>query len=394
MLKELEGAVHQIQEALFSANVKGDMDVIIPEAAMATLKAEWDMQPVFRPPEPPGPVSSRAFCMRGFLGSVCTIRTPEKSRQPDSSLEPGQRWQARCGSGAFARLADLPSIDTPEKMEQVLKTGSLADDHNEHLRLAMQTPGHPIHRDIATEFRRSASALLDRAASALPRESFAELLGHIAEEGQRLSKDVEYRARTLDDLAAKMADSAAVSIRDAALEEAASRIEASDCDWDSDVIASFAGSIRALKSKPATVMASLRPECGVEQNAGPAHDLGLSRAEEEEEILSSGGGFSHVSGKTTQAGEAPATDVCDAKWCSREKRHEGFCKLPPEPQTQPVVHDFGWALARMREGKKVRRASWVNGSFLRFNGYLVSDRESLPEVKTEHLLATDWQVVE
>lgn len=73
---------------------------------------------------------------------------------------------------------------------------------------------------------------------------------------------------------------------------------------------------------------------------------------------------------------------------------------------KPKLHDFGWALRRMREGKKVARASWYNGSHIPHEnsiganmglfGVVRADTEgnSRTCVSMSDLLATDWQLYE
>lgn len=143
-------------------------------------------------------------------------------------------------------------------------------------------------------------------------------------------------------------------IRDAALEEAAAKGDLYAERYDADAAypegrahakagRAIAGAIRALKSKSAPL------------------DLGLT-PEEDDEIISSGGGFSHLSGQTTQAGPAPqpSDDPGELpKDCIEGRRtyqqcHEGLC-------SHLVVHDSGWALAQMRAGKKVVVPEWWAG---------------------------------
>lgn len=236
-------------------------------------------------------------------------------------------------------------------------------------------------------------------------------------------------------------------VRDAALEEAASLIASGY--WHShlgpaETISDACQRIRALKSKPAPV------------------DLHLS-AKDEEEILASGGGFSHVSGKTTQSGPAPQpsknpgefdpTPRAHLNGCVMDTNHMGPCiafqpsDTKPEPvqclvpgcdkphqhegphseSSAPViteetlrtlrerretradigrqidalatsdVHDFGWALAQMRAGKKVRRRVWdpkAAWSCVRDEDGGMWGRASVHGLDWVAVLATDWQVVE
>lgn len=75
-----------------------------------------------------------------------------------------------------------------------------------------------------------------------------------------------------------------------------------------------------------------------------------------------------------------------------KQRYEAMQSSEPEP-----IHDFGWALARMREGKKVRLANWVSGCW-----HLVGDQilDNFNTVVSQRQLAMmaafsdGWQVVE
>lgn len=62
-------------------------------------------------------------------------------------------------------------------------------------------------------------------------------------------------------------------------------------------------------------------------------------------------------------------------------------------------HGFGWALARMKEGKRVRRASWENprDSFgIDPEGEIIFGRHmnTLSVLDASHILATNWELAE
>lgn len=189
----------------------------------------------------------------------------------------------------------------------------------------------------------------------------------------------------------------ASAIRDAALEDAA--IAATDMLASTAPHLDIPDAIRALKSKTAKC-SGLAGACRyAEKHDGLCHptmDWPKPATAETQEVLSSGGGFSHVSGKTTQQGLAPCGihmgNEKSTAHCTREAGHDGehrhyqpdgrYLTEQPNP-----VHDFGWALARMREGKKVRRQCWVRGQYWALAlGSTVLAREDV--------FATDWQVVE
>lgn len=134
------------------------------------------------------------------------------------------------------------------------------------------------------------------------------------------------------------------SIRDAALEEAAhvlGDIPLTPLPEVMRVVREGRERIRALKSKPAPV------------------DLRLS-ANDDEEILASGGGFSHVSGKTTQAKPAPQPSKNPGEF-DRVVVAVDFGSGPSRTVVAEPVHDSGWALAQMRAGKKVVVPEWWAG---------------------------------
>lgn len=205
--------------------------------------------------------------------------------------------------------------------------------------------------------------------------------------------------------------------RDAALEEAAATAAALIDERDSHAVCARADTIakriRALKSKSAPL------------------DLGLT-PEEDDEIISSGGGFSHLSGQTTQAGPAPEekpimdcstgeTVQCLVPGCDKPHQHEGphsgggapviteetLRTLRERRETRADVgrqidalatsdvHDFGWALAQMRAGKKVRRKGSATPAVLDSQaidmGWVQLGRGRL---SWESMSATDWEVAE
>lgn len=197
--------------------------------------------------------------------------------------------------------------------------------------------------------------------------------------------------------------------RDAALEEAVVEVAEAGADMESPQLATrIRDRIRALKSKPAPL------------------DLGLT-PEEDDEIISSGGGFSHLSGQTTQAGPAPQpsdnpgelqqaaptwepdspTDLPDEEQPPRTLTQEQERELAERRATRADVgrqidalatsdvHDFGWALAQMRAGKKVRRKGSATPAVLDSQaidmGWVQLGRGRL---SWESMSATDWEVAE
>jgi hypothetical protein len=56
--------------------------------------------------------------------------------------------------------------------------------------------------------------------------------------------------------------------------------------------------------------------------------------------------------------------------------------------------DFGWALARMREGERVRRAGWLSVEWIAIRGDEIRDEDGALCRFNDNkpLLATDWEL--
>ena len=92
--------------------------------------------------------------------------------------------------------------------------------------------------------------------------------------------------------------------------------------------------------------------------------------------------------------------------CRYAEKHNGTCqpiverpKPAPQPSGNPgelpqsePVHDFGWALAQMRAGRKVRRKNEDGTISLHPNGFGFGGNDIL--LTSGDLLATDWEVAE
>lgn len=79
---------------------------------------------------------------------------------------------------------------------------------------------------------------------------------------------------------------------------------------------------------------------------------------------------------------------CDAKRFADSRSHV----VPVYVTVRQVKrgHDFGWALKRMREGKRVRRATWTDDGS-RWSLHTVESSVTLPR---DAILATDWVLTE
>lgn len=156
-------------------------------------------------------------------------------------------------------------------------------------------------------------------------------------------------------------------VRDAALEEAAKNLDS--CFFHGHL--SVGGTvtqaqqyIRALKSKPAT-----------------EHPSWCRHAP-------------HHPGECEASKDKPVPETkCPIAKCSFSASHLGPCSHhTPEP-----LHDFGWALARMREGKAVARPDWIRmeaWKCVRDDDGKFWFRGTTQPFTPENVLATDWQVVE
>lgn len=149
----------------------------------------------------------------------------------------------------------------------------------------------------------------------------------------------------------------ATDIRDAALEEAAARFDRSAATLTAWQVRSF---IRALKSKPAPKWEPDSPT-----------DLPDEQ----------------------QAPREPPPEKLRELFEHREAREEAARRL--DALATSDAHDFGWALAQMRAGKKVRRPVWEHPYFYRFTGSRIEDESGVSAVvHWENILATDWEVAE
>jgi hypothetical protein len=65
---------------------------------------------------------------------------------------------------------------------------------------------------------------------------------------------------------------------------------------------------------------------------------------------------------------------------------------------RPKLHDFAWALRRMREGKRVRREAWRSGYhiFVKYDVLCDGNPSTRPryDVAGSNVLALDWQLYE
>lgn len=150
----------------------------------------------------------------------------------------------------------------------------------------------------------------------------------------------------------------ATDIRDAALEEAAARFDRSAATLTAWQVRSF---IRALKSKPAPKWEPDSPT-----------DLPDEQ----------------------QAPREPPPEKLRELFEHREAREEAARRL--DALATSDAHDFGWALAQMRAGKKVRRRVFIPGAHYRWDGGYVLNHTSTPQdlMPWNDLTATDWEVAE
>lgn len=153
--------------------------------------------------------------------------------------------------------------------------------------------------------------------------------------------------------------------RDAALEEAANTAEAVIDERDSCYVRArsetIAFRIRALKSKPAPKWEPDSPT-----------DLPDEQ----------------------QAPREPPPEKLRELFEHREAREEAARRL--DALATSDAHDFGWALAQMRAGKKVRRRVFIPGAHYRWDGGCVLSHTSTPQdlMPWNDLTATDWEVAE
>lgn len=345
MLKEFEKAVREFQTALAEAGITGNVDVTLPREPMLKLYTEWLEAPVMR--FGPHYGFERSVFEFPGAGGTWTIRherpTPGKIAEPPAlfcaeRLIADEHWKRGHDSGkktgmdiAAERLGPLL---WPAWESMTPRPDPEAVLNAVEIRLkALRTPLDAIQAEARDAANQHTAAIL------------ATMLGMKSPpaDGWDLSKALSRTKEALD---------SSTKLRNAALEEAAQHEDEHRPNCGHCIGCRAGNSIRALKSKSAPdsrpKQVDYCPEC---EKLKTAHGMSCSQ---------------------------------DVK--PEPSGYHGEC------HSQPIVHDFGWALAQMRAGKKVRRSCWVNGSWLRYNGYIVSDRESLPEVKTDHIVATDWEV--
>lgn len=234
--------------------------------------------------------------------------------------------------------------------------------------------------------------------------------------------------------------------RDAALEEAARAIlhakredrrdlyperaeyEANFCGWTAGANAAL-DAIRALTSKPAPtrvkhsqrggflVLTTNNPREGwpIVINAvsvdAAQRAIGLLRAGEESKPAPQPSENPGELQKPTQKWEPDSpTDLPDEEQSPREPTPEKLRELFEHREAREEaarrldalatshVHDFGWALAQMRAGKKVRRPHWHTSCHLAWRENSVWDVDQVGRSNykpfSSDWAATDWEVVE
>lgn len=82
-----------------------------------------------------------------------------------------------------------------------------------------------------------------------------------------------------------------------------------------------------------------------------------------------------------------------------EKKHGGrIVPVYVKVTRKPKLHDFAWALRRMREGKRVRRVGWSSYEYIWLAdaalNRLAWNSDCAATVGNEALFATDWQLYE
>lgn len=92
----------------------------------------------------------------------------------------------------------------------------------------------------------------------------------------------------------------------------------------------------------------------------------------------------------------------DGKACSKaeydaamkdSKPHELKVSHRPFSDGVDEVHDIGWAMRQLRDGKRVRRASWDHALQLNLRKVFETARKAKLFLEREDFFATDWEVV-
>lgn len=190
-------------------------------------------------------------------------------------------------------------------------------------------------------------------------------------------------------------DETATSIRDAALEEVGDALANAGWGMNSEP----QGIVRALKSKSAPCGKHMGTMNGVPFacTLPPNHQVKPHTHQ-----MDDGSAF-------TEKQPAPHAHI---NGCSLDTDHKGACFGPspmapaPQPSGNPgelpqrgPVHDFGWALAQMRAGRAVRRATWMDHEFVvmgkaRRHGHALHAEDGESVGLSKDVFATDWEVAE
>lgn len=354
MLKQFETAVRQFQQALAEAGITGDVDVTLLREPMLKLYTEWIEAPVMRF----GPHCGFERSVFEFpgAGGMWTIR----HKRPEM--------------GDYGKFVSAVGHHRAQAYEQPAA----------HV-LFLEERGRWV-KAMEAAFAQSLNAMLCPDAS------------------QRTELPLEEALREVHRCLSGIPSGSAIALieskaRDAALEEADKALAADG--WGP--VSSPRISIRALKSKPTPPTACIVPGCILSSGHEPrSHHKDASGktwcTDVTDDFI--------ASCKPASDARPKQEDYCPE--CEKPKTAHGMsCSqdVKPDPQPSrdsgslPVVQDFGWALAQMRAGKKVRLPQFAKGDFIElqpkchaiayFNGALFRGWTTT----SEPLLATDWEVV-
>lgn len=361
---EVEAFAHRFHAKLLQAMKSGSTNVVDMIGAAMEAAGVGGSRP-----------SQSDYCMKcerpknSFAHAECMGRSDvkdshEKIADPPAHvlfLEERGRW-VKAMDAAFAQSLNA----------------MLCPDASQRTELPLEEALREVHRCLSGIPSGSAIALIESKARDAANQHTAAILATMLgmksppTDGWDLSKALSQTKEALD---------ASTKLRDAALEEAAQ-----ECVNNLHKFVShyhWPDRIRALKSKPAPDTRPKQedhcPEC---EKPKTAH--GMSCPQDVRPRPHSNG----------CALDADHKGACFGPSLLEMERQEAKMYQSPEP-----IHDFGWALAQMRAGKKIRRrvyspGQWYavdDGELYACNG-TSSQRRDRDGFGAASILATDWEL--
>jgi DNA-directed RNA polymerase subunit M/transcription elongation factor TFIIS len=175
-------------------------------------------------------------------------------------------------------------------------------------------------------------------------------------------------------------------------------------DIDDAINAKLAKVDRFLKEAELRVMATMYPPASFvnpfnKPEYGPS---ALTPPDEHEGIVCPKCKTTWASGRLFRRGdpsEAPSFYTCtncELTFGLNFQLHGQSALTQPDETVEVKKGTFEWALAMMKQGKKVRRQVLTMDGYMYYNrgAYFMSGARPVFNIHTDNLVATDWQIVE